>query len=79
MGEPATQQTGAAYRDPPPFEVQAQGQSLTFYPAGKDRREAMLELVREARTSLDVCFYIFAEDGSRPSCAMPCAKRPRAG
>ena len=51
-----------AYSDPPPFHANAQGQSLTFYTAGKDRREALLELVRSAKKSLDVCFYIFAED-----------------
>ncbi len=52
----------APYRDPPPFTASAQGQSLTIYPAGKDRRTALLELVRSARDTLDVCFYIFAED-----------------
>ena len=50
------------YRDPPPFSIQAQGQSLTFYPAGEDRRTALLELVGSATKTLDICFYIFAED-----------------
>ncbi|MBX7527864.1 phospholipase D-like domain-containing protein [Qipengyuania vesicularis] len=62
MGEPATQTTKVAFRDPPPFEASAQGQSLTFYPAGEDRRRALMELVRSATRTLDVCFYIFAED-----------------
>ena len=52
----------ATFRDPPPFTAQAQGQSLTFYPAGADRRQALLDLVGSARKRLDVCFYIFAED-----------------
>ena len=62
MGAEPTTEMATAYRDPPPFTAEAQGQSLTFYPAGKDRREALMELVRSARETLDVCFYIFAED-----------------
>ena len=62
MGEETTTTTATDYRDPPPFSAEAQGQSLTFYPAGKDRREAMLEMVRGAKRTLDICFYIFAED-----------------
>lgn len=50
------------YCDPPPFAVEAQGQALTFYPAGADRRETLLALAASARKSLDICFYIFAED-----------------
>ena len=50
------------YCDPPPFSAQAQGQSLTIYPAGEDRRTALIALVRSARHTLDVCFYIYAED-----------------
>ena len=62
MGAEPTAEIATAYRDPPPFTAEAQGQSLTFYPAGKDRREALMELVRGAKETLDVCFYIFAED-----------------
>ncbi|MBX7497174.1 cardiolipin synthase B [Qipengyuania sp. 6B39] len=50
------------YRDPAPFSHRAQGQSLTFYPGGADRRAALIELVEGARETLDVCFYIFEED-----------------
>ena len=46
----------------PPFSAEAQGQSLTFYPAGADRREALMEIVASAKERLDICFYIFAED-----------------
>lgn len=62
MGEPAITAQASGYRDPPSFTVEAEGQSLTFYPAGKDRREALMDLVRSARKTLDICFYIFAED-----------------
>ena len=62
MADQATLPAGSDFRDPPPFTAEAQGQSLTFYPAGLDRREALLELVASAREKLDVCFYIFAED-----------------
>ena len=48
--------------DPEPFEVDAQGQHLTLYPAGKDRRRALIELTDGATKSLKVVFYIFAED-----------------
>lgn len=52
----------AAFRDPAPFQVDTNGQALTFYPAGDDRRAALMELVDSAQSTLDVCFYIFAED-----------------
>ena len=51
-----------AYRDPAPFAVTAQGHELTFYPAGHDRLAALLALIDGTTTSLDICFYIFAED-----------------
>ncbi|RDC60832.1 hypothetical protein HME9302_02048 [Alteripontixanthobacter maritimus] len=54
--------TANDYRDPEPFDFESQGQSLRFYPAGEDRRNALIELVRNAQTSLKLCFYIFAED-----------------
>ena len=50
------------FRDPEPFAAEAAGQTLVFYPAGADRREALFALVDEAQESLDICFYIFAED-----------------
>ncbi|ANU06418.1 phospholipase D-like domain-containing protein [Paraurantiacibacter namhicola] len=59
----ADSETTFDYSDMDPFSAEAQGQSLTFYPAGKDRRAALLELVKSARTSLKVVFYIYAEDG----------------
>ncbi|WP_370191125.1 phosphatidylserine/phosphatidylglycerophosphate/cardiolipin synthase family protein [Qipengyuania sp.] len=62
MGERQVSETTAFYRDPEPFALEAQGQSLTFYPGGKDRRRALMDMVRGATSKLDVCFYIFAED-----------------
>ncbi len=52
------------FTEPPPFTVDAQGQKLTFYPSGGDRREALLDLIASARSSIRMCFYIFAEDAS---------------
>lgn len=52
----------AEFREPEPFALAAAGQQLCFYPAGKDRREAMMAMLRGARRSLKLCFYIFAED-----------------
>ncbi len=53
---------GAPFADPEPFAVEAAGQSMTFYPRGEDRKRAMLDLVADARETLQVCFYIFAKD-----------------
>ncbi len=54
--------SAAAFHDPVPFSCTAQGQQLTFYPAGEDRRAALLALIAEARESVQMAFYIFAED-----------------
>lgn len=52
------------FRDPQPFALEAQGQTLTFYPAGPDRLESLLALIDGAQASLKVAFYIFAPDES---------------
>lgn len=52
----------AGFTDPEPFTVEACGQRLDFYPAGKDRRKALFAMVRGARRSLRLCFYIYAQD-----------------
>jgi cardiolipin synthase A/B len=51
-----------AVPDPPPFAVEAQGHTLTFYPGGPDRLGALLALIEGARESLKISFYIFATD-----------------
>lgn len=48
--------------DPPSFKVEAQGHSLAFLPSGKDRLEALLNLIDRATTQLKLAFYIFATD-----------------
>ena len=50
------------FRVPEPFAIEAQGQALTFYPGGPERRQALLDLLNGAQSSIVVCFYIFAED-----------------
>ena len=62
MGDIETASPGADFTDPEPFEMDAAGQHLAFYPGGEARRKALFDLVAGARKSLDVCFYIFAED-----------------
>lgn len=52
----------AQFREPEPFHVTAAGQNLSFYPAGADRRDAMMAMLRDAKVSLKLVFYIFAED-----------------
>ena len=54
--------TNGDYCDPASFAAEAQGLSLRFYPGGKDRLEALLGMIREARVSLKLVFYIFATD-----------------
>lgn len=50
------------YRDPAPFSIEAQGQSLTFYPGGSDRLQALLDMIGNAQASLDLCYYMFVDD-----------------
>ena len=50
------------YRDPEPFQVTAHGQALCFFPSGSGRLERLLQLIDEARTSLKLAFYIYADD-----------------
>ncbi len=52
------------YRDPAPFSVEAQGVSLRFYPGGPDRLGALLMMIQGARETLDLTFYIYADDES---------------
>jgi cardiolipin synthase len=52
------------YRDPDVFSLTAQGQDLTFYPAGRDRLERLVRLIDEAESSLRLAFYIYAPDDS---------------
>lgn len=47
-----------------PFGLAAAGHQLGFFPGGPGRLERLLQLVDEARTSLHVAFYIFADDAS---------------
>ncbi|MGN6496306.1 MAG: phospholipase D-like domain-containing protein [Tsuneonella sp.] len=60
MGAADSEEGG--WNDPPAFRVTAQGHELSFFPAGADRKRALLDLIASARTSLQLCFYIFATD-----------------
>jgi cardiolipin synthase len=64
MNHGAAPPADATYRDPPPFAVSAQGHDLEFFPAGKDRFDALIALIESARATLKVAFYIYAEDDS---------------
>jgi len=65
------------YCDPEPFEMTAQGQTLGFFPSGSGRLERLLELIDQARTSLKLAFYIYADDacGARVRRALVAAAR----
>lgn len=54
--------SNAAYSEMAPFSVDAQGLSLTFYPGGPDRLGALLSLIQGAHETLDLTFYIYADD-----------------
>ncbi|MCH2487937.1 MAG: phospholipase D-like domain-containing protein, partial [Erythrobacter sp.] len=41
---------------------EAQGQSLTFYPAGEDRLSALIDLIDGARTSFRAFYYMYGDD-----------------
>lgn len=62
MADATLDRESGTFRDPASFQALAAGQRLTFYPGGADRREAMMALLRSARVSLKLSFYIFAED-----------------
>ena len=55
---------GSLFKDAESFTMEAAGQSLHFHPSGKGRWDALIDLVESARSSLELCFYIFAEDNS---------------
>jgi cardiolipin synthase len=65
------------YRDPEPFKAVAQGQKLCFFPSGSGRLERLIALIDEARTSLKLAFYIYADDacGARVRQALVAAAR----
>ena len=50
------------YRDPEPFEVETHGHHFTFYPCGKDRIEALIEVIESAQETLDCFYFQYAED-----------------
>ncbi|AWW72878.1 cardiolipin synthase B [Erythrobacter sp. KY5] len=52
------------YCDPDPFEVSAQRHHFKFFPRGKDRLEALLKHIQDARETLDVFYYMFQDDVS---------------
>ncbi|MCB2088097.1 MAG: cardiolipin synthase B [Sphingomonadaceae bacterium] len=59
----ASDNPAAPYRDPESFELEAAGHCFTFYPAGRDRLSALLELIESAATSIEIFYYLFEEDG----------------
>ncbi|MCB2050068.1 MAG: phosphatidylserine/phosphatidylglycerophosphate/cardiolipin synthase family protein [Novosphingobium sp.] len=52
------------FQDGEPFDVRAQGHDFTFYPSGKDRLAALLELIASARASIHLFYYFVADDDS---------------
>ena len=58
----ASSEGAAAWQDAEPFTVEAQGQSLTFYPAGQDRLDALVALIDGAETSFRAFYYMYGDD-----------------
>ncbi|MXO91710.1 phospholipase D-like domain-containing protein [Pontixanthobacter aquaemixtae] len=50
------------YTDTEPFDVEAQGLEMTFYPAGADRFEALLDTIGKTQNSLKIFYYMFQSD-----------------
>ena len=65
------------WRDPAPFRIEAQGQSLTFYPGGAERLDALCDLIAQAQTSFRAFYYTFRQDaaGKKVRDALVCAAR----
>lgn len=53
-----------AFRDPPPFSLEAAGHALAFYPGGGDRLQALLDLIDGAQQTLRLAFYIYTPDAT---------------
>lgn len=53
-----------AFRDPPPFALDAAGHAMAFYPGGADRLQALLDLIDGAQQTLRLAFYIYAPDAT---------------
>ena len=54
--------TLAEFCDSPPFSAEAQGLSLSFYPSGRGRLQALIGLIDGATERLQLAFYIFSTD-----------------
>lgn len=52
------------WREEQSFSVEAQGQSLTFYPGGQERFGALLAMIGQARTRLSMFYYIYRDDAA---------------
>ena len=55
-------ETLSDYRDPDPFEVEAHGHTFRFYPRGKDRIEALIDVIESAKETLNCFYFEYAED-----------------
>ncbi len=52
----------AEWQEPGPFEIEAQGQKLCFFPSGSDRRSALVEIIDGAEESFKAAYYMFVDD-----------------
>lgn len=53
-----------AYCDAESFSIHAQGHDFTFYPAGKERLQALITLIDDATHSLELVYYMFQADAA---------------
>lgn len=51
-----------AYCDAKPFTASAQGHDFTFYPAGADRLQALIDHIDSTRDTLEIFYYMFQAD-----------------
>jgi cardiolipin synthase len=61
---PAPADSVPEYADYPAFAVTAAGHSLTFYPGGAARLDALVALIADAQTSVQAFYYLFDSDGT---------------
>lgn len=53
-----------AYSNAPPFTVEAQGHTFSFYPDGQDRLDRLMEHIESAQECMQMFYFMFQEDNA---------------
>ena len=63
-GKLTKQDTKVEYSDLPGFAVTAKGHQFCFLLSGAERIDGLVQLIDGAKTSLNMCFYMFEPDAA---------------